>query len=59
MTVIKVTNCQICPFVDYESGYGYIGCNLNTDIIANQMPSDKVHDDCPLKNGEVTVKFKP
>lgn len=55
----NITNCQECPFVTEESGYGYIGCNINDEILTWSMPSDKVHDDCPLKIDSITVKLKP
>jgi hypothetical protein len=57
-----ITNCKECPFCNHDSEFGRDGCNLNTDIQMTwyeYMSDDKVHDDCPLKNGEVTVKFKP
>ena len=55
---IIVSNCWFCPFVNDDGEYGKTYCQLNNDIIANQLPADKVHDDCPLKDGEVTVKWQ-
>jgi hypothetical protein len=56
---IIVTNCWICPFVNDDGEYGKTYCQLNDDIVMpgsfEQMPKDKVHDNCPLKDGEVTV----
>jgi hypothetical protein len=52
-----VSNCQECPFV-IKDDYDYIGCKLNHEIGEWIMPKDKVHDDCPLKDSEVTVKLK-
>jgi hypothetical protein len=58
---IIVTNCWFCPFVNDDSEYGKTHCQLNNNIIMPgsfaQMPMDKVHDDCPLKDGELTVKL--
>ena len=61
MTEIKVTNCQKCPFVVNDNEYGYCACNLNgniyTDSYLNQLPEDKVHDDCPLKKSSYRVSL--
>ena len=55
----EITNCQECPFVKEDSNCGCIGCNIDYKIGEWMMPSDKVHDDCPLKIDSITVKLKP
>lgn len=59
---IEVTNCWQCPFVNDDAEYGKTYCQLNDDITMpgsfQQMPKDKVHNQCPLKNGAVTIKLK-
>jgi hypothetical protein len=56
----KVHSCQDCPFSNNDNEYGLNGCNIKQLNLDNweQLPSDKVHDDCPLKVGEVIVKLK-
>ena len=57
----EISNCFECPFVNDDSEYGKTYCQLNDDIVMpgsfQQMPKNKVHEDCPLKNGSVTVKL--
>jgi hypothetical protein len=59
---IIVNNCWQCPFINDDSEYGKTYCQLNDDIVMSgsfqQMPDDKVHDDCPLKDNEVIVKLE-
>jgi hypothetical protein len=56
---IEVKNCSECPFVNNDNEYGKDQCNLNKDIITIgfvELPSDKVHEDCPLlKEKEIIV----
>ncbi len=58
---IKVTNCQECPFANNDNESGFHWCNLadsNFDMAGfEQLPADKVHDLCPLKNGSVTLSL--
>lgn len=59
---ITVTTCQTCPFVVNDNEYGYDGCNISEQVsdslkAMEELPSDKVHTLCPLKNGEYTVKL--
>lgn len=57
----EVTNCKECPFCNHDSEFGRDGCNLNTNIWVTyyeNLPSDKVHDECPLIYEQVTVKLK-
>ena len=58
---IKVTNCWTCPFVNDDHKYGKTYCQLNDDIVmpgaVEQMPKDKVHDDCPLKKSSYRVSL--
>lgn len=58
----EVTNCQECPFCNSDNEYGRDQCNLNTDIFTGkfmvELPSDTVHEKCPLRNEQLTVKLK-
>jgi len=58
---IKVSNCLECNFCNKDNEYGSDSCNLNTSIVLKdfeQLPSDKVHEDCPLKNNTFTIMIK-
>ena len=54
MTEIKVTNCRECPFANLEL---LEGCNIDSNVYQLQMPADKVHDKCPLKENSITVSL--
>jgi hypothetical protein len=57
---MKVTNCQSCPFVCEDNEEGFIWCNISEEVEADryqQLPSDEVHELCPLKNGAVKVRL--
>jgi len=61
---IIVTTCQTCPFVVNDNEFGHISCNLSEEVSTHlgfgkwkQLPEDKVHDLCPLKQGNYTVKL--
>jgi hypothetical protein len=59
---MKVSNCQCCPFVSEDNNEGFTWCNISEEVEAaqyHQLPSDKVHELCPLKNGSVTVELQP
>jgi hypothetical protein len=58
MKVIKVDNCQNCPFVNNDTEYGYDGCGLKEIklIMWEQMPIDKVRKECPLNNDDFIIK---
>ncbi len=59
--ILIVSNCHECPFVNNDNEYGKDNCNLDNNIFAKnrmELPSDKVHDDCPLKKGEYVVSLK-
>ena len=57
---IQVTNCQVCPFMKDE-GLWY-ECNHPVftlkPMAVEELPSDTVHPDCPLKKEPVTVELK-
>ena len=59
MKFMRVENCQECPFVQYDGDWGYKNCALTSLKLDKfeEMPSDKVHEQCPLKEGEVVVKL--
>ena len=50
---IEIKNCQDCPFANNDNERGKDQCNLK-DITLDyknweELPSDKVHEECPLK----------
>src|SRR5690606_852872 len=58
MKNIKVSNCQECPFCNNDNEYGQDKCNLDSEIYAKtneELPSDKVHENCPLVSDNVLV----
>ena len=63
--VIKVSNCQECSFMHYDDDYGYSVCRgvpcderlIPLGLCIN-LPHDKVHDLCPLKQGRVIVELE-
>lgn len=57
---IKVKSCSSCPFCNNDNEYGLDACNLGsfTTEENKEMPSDTVHDKCPLKGGNITVVIK-
>lgn len=61
---IKVKNCMECPFVTSDNDYGYCLCNISDAVSESlqrweELPSDKVHDLCPLKTNPVIVSLDP
>ena len=65
MNEFVVKNCHSCPFADLDNEYGH-ACQhpFNFDAVSAKdglmylwLPSDKVHDFCPLKQGSITVKI--
>ena len=56
---ILVKSCQACPFCNNDNEYGNDSCNAKEIKTKDfeQLPSDKVHDDCPLKGNEITIKL--
>lgn len=59
--ILNVANCQECYFISSDSEYGFDYCNLNIKIYANmstELPEDKVHNKCPLKENDYTIKLK-
>lgn len=62
MITIKVNNCRQCPFVINDNYFGYCGCNITDKIDLKrfeELPSDNVHELCPLKNNSYTVEYDP
>ncbi len=60
MKSVKVTNCRECPFATNDNEYGYCACNVSDKVsdslkMWEQLPSDNVHNLCPLKVDEVRV----
>jgi hypothetical protein len=60
MQFSDVTNCQECPFANNDNQDGYDSCRINDEIwakVGEQLPSDKVHELCPLKKCTVVVRL--
>lgn len=57
---IEVTNCHECPFANDDNEFGKDICNLDDTIykMNEDLPSNSVHENCPLKKQSVTVKLK-
>lgn len=57
----KVTTCAQCPFSNSDCDYGLNACNhpeskLDLDTW-EQLPRDKVHNLCPLKDNNILVSL--
>lgn len=54
---IRVTKCEDCPFLHYGQGsdYCYFDSSINNDC-GDQLPQDRVPQNCPLKKGPVVVE---
>lgn len=50
MTTIWIKNCHECPFCNNDNEYGRDWCNMKDIKLPNwkELPSDKVHNECPL-----------
>ena len=57
---IKVTNCEGCPFIHYKADFAIKGyCKRLQEEIENYKDIKiKVLPNCPLKQGEITVKLE-
>ena len=60
--IIKITNCQECPFVNNDNEYGFNECHISEKVNKtrrghDQLPEDNVHDLCPLKTEPIIVKI--
>ena len=57
---ILVDNCQECPFMHHDNSDGYNVCTENIEEINTpyDLPSDKVHDKCPLKNMNYRIRLE-
>jgi len=54
---IEVENCQGCHFTWLDSGLW--GCDIaDIEGYFREMPEDKVHDKCPLKNMNYRIRLK-
>ena len=56
---LTINNCHGCPFLQYDYEAGDHVCNISKEVTAatkgKHYPSDKVHDLCPLKDGDYIV----
>lgn len=59
---IKVTNCQECPFVKEDACEDYKYCSISEEVSKalsysdfEELPSESVHELCPLKKDNITV----
>lgn len=58
MRYLKILNCQECPFCNNDNEFGYDSCNLKNGILMKnfeQMPYDKIHNNCPLKINDIQI----
>ena len=57
----KINNCYECPFANTDNERGKDQCNLKDIELDSrnweELPEDKVHDECPLKDSDVIVKI--
>ena len=60
MNIIKVNNCQDCPFANNDNEYGYDRCNLKDIELSNweELPGTGVHKECPLKEKDFVIKLQ-
>lgn len=58
-TELNVTNCIGCPFAENDNEFGYCGCSIKDIKLSRweQLPSEGVHSECPLKEANVIVKL--
>lgn len=65
MAKFVVKDCHSCPFADIDNEYGH-ACQhpFNFDAVAPKngvmylwLPSDTIHQNCPLKKDPITVKI--
>lgn len=69
--LVKIDNCQDCPFCNQDSEYGFNDCNLLTVMnyskngfnlpeisltMPEQMPDKSRHSLCPLDKYSITCK---
>ncbi len=55
-----VKNCASCPIMEYSEGFGkclHPDSKLET-MAFSLFPSDKVHDDCPLKTIDLILTVR-
>lgn len=53
-----VHNCNECPFCNKSREYGDDGCNLDKTIVAEtELPSNGVHERCPLKKFDYLISL--
>ncbi len=60
---IEVENCHDCPFVQNDNEYGFCACNISEPETLDlkgweELPNDKAHDKCPLKNMNYRIRLK-
>lgn len=54
---VTVYNCRECPFVQNDNEFGYYGCSVKDVKMKNfeELPEDKVHNECPLKKLDFSI----
>ena len=62
MIEIKVKDCYSCPFAEIDDEYGD-RCNARGSVnlvlsAYGTLPSDKVHELCPLKENAILVSIE-
>ena len=60
MNLIKVENCQDCPFVNVDNEYGYDRCSIKEIELGKweELPASGVHKECPLKEKDFVIKLQ-
>lgn len=62
MKKLKINNCHECPFFTDDNEWGQEICNIKeielNYKINEQLPSNKVHDECPLKDNDYLITIK-
>lgn len=60
--IIETENCEDCPFCNMDNERGRDWCNIAEIKLDSknweELPSDKVHEECPLKDNVHIVKIK-
>jgi hypothetical protein len=58
---LTIKNCAECPFANHDNEYGTDACNINDKIVMQkfqELPNDKVHEECPLLKNDITIGIR-
>ena len=59
--VVEVTSCRKCPFIlaqVVEFGITIFDFSENGFDSTMMMPENEIHENCPLRKGDITVTLK-